>query len=74
MRLVRVKNFPNRIAAERAQQTLREQGIESVIQSLDAGVLGAGGAAGFPQGADLFVQEEHAATARELLESLFDGI
>lgn len=74
MGLVRIKNFPDRTYAERARQTLEDQEIPSVIQSPEAGFLGAGGAAGFPQGADLYVPEEFADEARRILESLFDGI
>ncbi len=70
MGLVKIKNFPDRTFAERARQTLEEEGIESVIQSIDAGILGAG----LPQGADLYVEEQHAERARELLNDLFDGI
>ena len=74
MRLTKVKNFPDRMYAERAQQSLAQEGIPSVIQAIDAGFLGAGGAAGLPQGADLYVQEEHAEEARLMLSDLFDGI
>ncbi len=69
-----VKNFPDRLYAERAQQTLEEEGISSVSQSPDAGILGAGAAAGLPQGADLYVEEEFYPQAREMLNDLFDGI
>ncbi|HEX9006118.1 MAG TPA: DUF2007 domain-containing protein [Bacteroidota bacterium] len=69
-----VKNFPDRLYAERAQQTLEEEGIPSVIQSPDAGILGAGATAGLPQGADLYVEEEFYVQAREILNELFDGI
>jgi hypothetical protein len=74
MALVKVKNFPDRIFAERAQQTLEAEHISSIIQSPDAGIVGAGGVSGMSYGADLYVESEHAARARELLESLFDGI
>ena len=74
MGLVKVKNFPDRMYAERAQQTLDDEGIASVVQSVDAGILGAGGAAGLPQGADLYVEEEHAEEARRLLAELFNGV
>ena len=72
--LVKIKNFPNRMYAERARQTLDVEGIPSLIQSVEAGFLGAGGSAGFPQGADLYVQPEEADRAREILEELFDGV
>lgn len=74
MALVRIKNFPDRMYAERAQQTLENEGIPSVVQSVETGILGAGGAAGFPQGADLYVEEEHAEEARQLLSELFNGV
>ncbi len=74
MALVKIKNFPNRTYAERAKQTLDHEGIICIIQSADSGILGAGGSAGLPQGADIYVAEEDAPQAREVLESLFDGI
>jgi len=74
MALVKVKNFPDRLFAERAQQTLEREGIHSIIQSVDAGFIGAGGIWGGPQGADLYVEKEDLERSRELLESLFDGI
>ncbi|HUI11097.1 MAG TPA: DUF2007 domain-containing protein [Bacteroidota bacterium] len=74
MDLVKVKNFPDRMYAERARQTLDVEGIPSIIQSVDAGVLGAGGALGLPQGADLYVPGEFVDRARELLNDVFDGI
>jgi hypothetical protein len=70
MKLVMVKNFPDRMFAERARQTLDAEGIQSV----DAGFLGAGGALGLPQGADLYVPEEFSGRALELLNDVFDGI
>ncbi len=74
MALVKIKNFPDRLYAERAQQSLEHEGIPSIIQGIDAGILGAGSGAGLPQGADLYVEEENAAKAREVLEILFDGV
>jgi len=74
MALKKIKNFPDRLFAERAQQTLEIEHIPSMIQSPDAGIIGAGGVWGMPHGADLYVEEEHAARALELLESLFNGI
>jgi hypothetical protein len=74
MTLVKIKNFPDRMFAERAQQTLEVEHIPSIIQSPDAGIMGAGGVWGMPHGADLYVEDEYADRARELLESLFDGI
>ena len=74
MDIVKVKNFPDRMYAERARQTLDVEGIPSIIQSVDAGFLGAGGALGLPQGADLYVPVEFVERARELLNDVFDGV
>ncbi len=74
MALVLVKNFPDRMYAERARQTLAESGIPAIIQAPDSGILGAGGATGLPQGADLYVEEEFAAESHQMLDELFDGI
>lgn len=73
-RLVKVKNFPDRIYAERAQQTLAEEKIACVLQSMDIGILGAGGTAGIPQGVDLYVEPEDADRAREVLKDIFNNI
>jgi len=72
MDLVKVKNFPDRLYAERARQSLDAEGIPSIIQSIDVGILGAGGASGFP--ADVYVPREFVPRALELLNDLFDGI
>jgi hypothetical protein len=72
--MVKVKNFPDRIFAEQAQQTLEREGIPSMLQSPDIGILGAGGSSSLPQGVDLFVSEEFAEKARQILTALFDGI
>jgi hypothetical protein len=74
MDLVKIKNFPDRMYAERARQSLDAEGIPSIIQSVDAGFLGAGGAVGLPQGADLYVPSEFRSRAAELINDLFDGI
>ena len=74
MPLTLVKNFPDRLYAERARQSLEEEGIIAVIQSPDPGFMGVGGSAAFPQGADLYVEQKDASRARELLNELFDGI
>jgi Putative prokaryotic signal transducing protein len=73
-KLIKVKNFPDRMYAERAQQTLEEEQIASVVQSLDIGILGAGGAAGFAQGVDLYVEEKDAERAGEILKDIFNNI
>lgn len=54
MKMVKVKNFPNRIIAEQAQQSLEAEGIPSIIQSPDVGIFGTGGVSFLP-GADLYV-------------------
>lgn len=69
MKLVKVKNFPDRIAAELAQQRLKELGIESIIQSDSVGILGTFGGV-FLRGADLYVREELVENAREILDDL----
>ncbi len=74
MELVLVKNFPDRMYAERARQTLDVENIPSIIQSVDVGFLGAGAAVGLPAGADLYVPREFSDRARELLNDVFDGI
>ena len=74
MKLVKVKNFPDRMYAERARQSLDAEGIPSIIQSVDAGFLGAGGAFGLPQGADLYVPAEDVRRASELINDIFDGV
>lgn len=73
MKMVLVKNFPNRMLAEQAQQSLEVEGIASMIQSPDAGIIGPGSAS-LPAGVDLYVSEEFAPRASEILNSLFDGI
>ena len=74
MALVKVKNFPDRMYAERACQTLTAEGIPAIIQSVDSGILGAGGAVGLPQGADVYVPEDFQKRALELLNEVFDGV
>ena len=72
--MVRIKNFPNRIFAEQAQQSLESEGIPSMLQSPDIGILGAGGSSSLPQGVDLYVDEEHSEKAQQILTALFDSI
>jgi len=72
--MVKVKNFPDRIFAEQAQQTLEGEGIPSMLQSPDIGMLGSGGSSTLPQGVDLLVPEEFAEKAYQILTVLFDGI
>jgi hypothetical protein len=75
MPMVNVKNFPSRMYAELARETLKKEGIPSMIQCPDIGIFG-GLATGhpLPQGADLYVDEEHARRARELLSALFGDL
>jgi len=72
--MVKVKNFPDRVFAEQAQQRLEREGIACVLQSPDIGILGAGASSSLPQGVDLLVSEEFAEKAHDILEALFDGI
>ena len=74
MKMVRVKNFPNRMFAEQAQQSLESKDIPSILQSPDIGILGAGSNGSLPQGVDLYVPEEFAEEALKILTALFDGI
>jgi hypothetical protein len=74
VKLIKIKNFPNRAYAEHAKQQLEQEDIPSVIQSPDMGILGAGGTGGLPQGADLYVPDEYADRAHQILIALFDGI
>lgn len=66
--LVVAKNFPMRELAEAARQILKENGIESLVQSSE--VVGTGTFCGV----DLYVRKEQKDEALELLESLYDGI
>jgi hypothetical protein len=74
MPFVKIKNFPSRMMAEEAQQNLDREGIPSLIQSPDMGIIGPGGGSGLPQGADLYVPEERKEEALLLVLSLFDGL
>lgn len=73
MELVKVKNFPSRMFAEQARQILQDEGIPAVILSPDVGITGTTGSR-VVQGADLYVPEQFASKARELVTALFDGI
>ena len=74
MALTLIKNFPDRMYADRAQQTLQQEGIESVVQSPDAGIFGAGSMASTPRGVDLYVEADRADEAKALLNDVFDGV
>ena len=80
MDLVLIKNFPNGTIAEMAKQTLEEQGIPSIVKGSGGGLgpvvfQGAGGTTQFNgSGVDLYVQEEDVKSAKELLDSIYDGM
>lgn len=73
MRLKKVKNFPSRMIAEQAQDYLRLNGIEGIIQSPDVGIFGASGST-LPQGADLYVLECDYEPAYNLIFNTYNGI
>ena len=64
MTLALVKNFTNRMYAEQAQHLLEREGIQSIIQSPDIGLLGTGG---LFLGADLLVAQDDVAKAQQIL-------
>ena len=76
MKMVVVKNFPNRMYAEQAKQSLEAEGIQSLIQSQFTGMVGLDSTGTLPTsaGVDLCVSEEFAKKAKEILTALFDGI
>ena len=73
MSLIKIKYFPNRMFAEQAQQILEREGIPSVISSPDVGITGTSGAT-IPQGVDLYVPDQFAEKAYEMVSALFNGI
>jgi hypothetical protein len=73
MKLVKVKNFPNRMTAEQAQLRLKEQGIECLIQSQAVGMFGSFGLSA-PVGVDLYVREEQEKEARKVLDDLIGDV
>jgi hypothetical protein len=76
MGLIIVKNFPNRLYAEQAEQLLKEEDIPSVRKAPDYGVSGSGSGifVGASQGVDLYVPEEFFEKASGLIASFFGGI
>ncbi len=76
--LVLVKNFPDRVLAEMAQQQLEEEEIESVLKGAGGGTVAIGGiatAVGFlSQGFDLYVDEEDAPKAIKLVRELYQSL
>lgn len=77
-KLFLVKNFPNRLTAEMAQQLLEANGILSVIKAPDYGFAGAaaGGGTGIfsGNGADLYVEAEFVESAEDIVREQYDGI
>ena len=80
MSLVLVKNFPNGTFADMAKQTLEEKGIPCIVKGSGGGLgpvvfQGAGGTMQFNgSGVDVYVQEEDADSAKEVLETMYDGM
>lgn len=72
-----IKNFPNRLFAEMAQQTLEAEGIPSIVKAPDYGLAGAAAGGGFDifsgNGVDLYVEEEFAKKAEEIIRALYEG-
>ena len=66
MELVVVHTFVDRIEAELAQSALEAAGIESMLQSDDAGGLRP--AMAFSNGVDLLVRPDDAAAARDVID------
>lgn len=78
MNLVLIKNFPNGMYAEMAKQSLEHEGIPCVLKVTGGGILhhhSAGGTWPFTgQGVDLYVPEEFAEKAEELVRAIYDGM
>ena len=77
-KLIIVKNFPNRLLAEMAQQLLEAVGILSLLKAPDYGISGSGAGGGSDiftgQGVDLYVAEENASKAEDIVRVQYDGI
>ncbi len=73
MGMVFIKNFPSRLFAEQAAQSLEEAGIPSIITAKDYGIAGSGSNMNL-EGVDLYVDEENEKEAREMLSALYDGM
>jgi hypothetical protein len=73
MKLVKIKNLPDRITAEQVQQRLKQERITSVLQSPEVGMFGSFGV-GTPAGIDLYVREEQQERAKKILRDLFGDL
>ena len=80
MELVLVKNFPNGMFADMAKQLLEAEKIPCVIKGAGGGsgpvtFHTAGGTWPFcGSGVDVYVPEEYAEKASELLQAIYDGM
>jgi hypothetical protein len=80
MSMICVKNFPNGMYAEMAKQLLDTEGIPCVLKGAGGGLgpvvlYNAGGT--WPvvgPGVDVYVPEEYAERAEELLRAIYDGM
>ena len=77
-KLVMIKNFPNRMFAEMAQQLLEIEKITSVIKAQDYGFAGAAAGGGLDifsgNGVDLYVEEEFSEKAEEIVRTQYNGM
>ncbi len=78
LNLILIKNFPNRLLAEMAQQSLEAEGILSLLKAPDYGISGSGAGGGSDiftgQGVDLYVAEENTGRAEDIVRAQYDGI
>ena len=72
-KIILIKNFPNRIFAEQAKEILERNEISAVLKSADVGILGTASSS-LNIGVNLYVEEEEAERAAELIDALYDGI
>jgi hypothetical protein len=72
-KLVLIKNFPNRNFAEQAKEVLAQHDIICILKSIDVGILGTASSS-FPQGVNLYVDEEHEEYALRLIDAIYNGI
>ena len=71
--MVFIKNFPSRLFAEQAAQSLEHAGIHCIITTKDYGLTGSGSNMNL-EGVDLYVDEEDVDEARSMLSALYDGM